>query len=145
MYTKHPKPTPKHPFPGLNLKVGKMNYSLGNLDPSSAKCLKSRQNFSRSEKKKDTAKFPSTETAEQFPPGPVTETEKKWATCRLWGSLSPLVFICVVVLTVLDFPLYFWQGLCSHCRIVGGCYSLVTLVLVDEQQSLPIVHTAQSD
>ena len=33
------------PFPGLNLKVGKMNYCLGNLDPKWAKCFKSDQIF----------------------------------------------------------------------------------------------------
>ena len=47
-----PSPPQNTPFPGLNLKVGKMNYSLGNLDPNWAKCLKSGQNFSRSGKKK---------------------------------------------------------------------------------------------
>ena len=31
------------PFPGLNLKVGKMNYSQGKLDTNWAKCLKSAQ------------------------------------------------------------------------------------------------------
>ena len=41
-------PLQKTPFPGLNLKVGKMNYRLGNLDPNWAKCLKSGQNFSGS-------------------------------------------------------------------------------------------------
>ena len=39
-------------FPGLNLKVGKMNYSLCNLDPNWATCLKSGQNFPRSGQKK---------------------------------------------------------------------------------------------
>ena len=34
--------------PGLNLKVGKMNYSLDNLDPIWTICSKSGQNFSRS-------------------------------------------------------------------------------------------------
>ena len=38
--------TPKHPTPGLNLKVGKMNYSLGKMDPNWVKWLKSVQNFS---------------------------------------------------------------------------------------------------
>ena len=47
-----PSPPQNTPFPGLNLKVGKMNYSLGNLDPNCAKCLISRQNFSRSGQKK---------------------------------------------------------------------------------------------
>ena len=40
-----PNPNPKqckHP-PGLNLKVGKMNYRLGKMDPNWAKCLKSGQ------------------------------------------------------------------------------------------------------
>ena len=46
-----PKPTPKHPFPGLNLKVGKMNYSLGNLDPNWAIYLKSGKIFLEAEKK----------------------------------------------------------------------------------------------
>ena len=41
----------KTPFPGLNLKVGKMNYSLDNLDPKWAKYLKSGQHFSRSGQK----------------------------------------------------------------------------------------------
>ena len=36
-----PNPPQNTPFPGLNLKVGKMNYRLGNLDPNWAKCLKS--------------------------------------------------------------------------------------------------------
>ena len=40
------------PFPGLNLKVGKMNYRLGKMDPNWAKCLKSGQNVSRSGQKK---------------------------------------------------------------------------------------------
>ena len=34
------------PFPGLNLKVGEMNYCLDNLDPNWAICLKNRQDFS---------------------------------------------------------------------------------------------------
>ena len=29
-----PSPPQNTPFPGLNLKVGKMNYRLGNLDPN---------------------------------------------------------------------------------------------------------------
>ena len=37
---------------GNRLKVGKMNYCLGKLDPNWAKCLKSEQNFSRSGQKK---------------------------------------------------------------------------------------------
>ena len=52
-YTKHPQAHSKTPlFPGLNLKVGKMNCSLGHLDPIWAKCLKSGQNFFRSGQKK---------------------------------------------------------------------------------------------
>ena len=48
-----PPTTPQNtPFPGLNLKVGKMNYSLCNLDPNWAICLKSGQNFSREVGKK---------------------------------------------------------------------------------------------
>ena len=51
--TKHPQPHPKTPpFSGLILKVGKMNYCLGKMDPIWAKCLKSGQNFSRSGQKK---------------------------------------------------------------------------------------------
>ena len=47
------KPTQKHPFSWpSNFKVCKMNYSLGNLDPNWAKCLKSGQKFSRSGQKK---------------------------------------------------------------------------------------------
>ena len=50
---KTPPNTPKTPhFPGLNLKVGKMNYCLGKMDPHWAKCMKSGQNFSRSWQKK---------------------------------------------------------------------------------------------
>ena len=41
-----PSPTPKHPFPGLILKVGKMNYCMGKMNPIWAKCLKSVQKFS---------------------------------------------------------------------------------------------------
>ena len=41
-------PLKNTPFPGLNLKVGKMNYSLGNLDPNWAKCFISGQNIARS-------------------------------------------------------------------------------------------------
>ena len=40
-----PNPNPKHPFPGLNLKVGKMTYRLGSLDSNCAKCLKSGKTF----------------------------------------------------------------------------------------------------
>ena len=42
-----PSPPPNTPFPGMNLKVGKTNYSLDNLDPNWAKYLKSGQSFSR--------------------------------------------------------------------------------------------------
>ena len=54
MYIHKTPPTPSQntPFSGLNLKVGKRNYRLGNLDPNWAKCLKSGQNFSRSGQKK---------------------------------------------------------------------------------------------
>ena len=56
MYVQKTPPTPPQntPFPALNLKVGKMNYSLGKVDPTGnlAKCLKSGQNFSRSGRKK---------------------------------------------------------------------------------------------
>ena len=48
----NPGPPQNCPFPGLNLKVGKMNYHLGNLDPKWKKCLKSGQHFSRSGPKK---------------------------------------------------------------------------------------------
>ena len=53
-YTKHPQPHPKTPLflQVRNLKVGKMNYHLGKMDPNRAKCLKSGQNFSRSGPKK---------------------------------------------------------------------------------------------
>ena len=44
---KRPSPTQNTPFPGLNLKVGKMNYRLGKMDPNWAKCLKRRQNLSK--------------------------------------------------------------------------------------------------
>ena len=47
-----PAPPQNTPFPGLILKVGKMNYCLGKMDPIWAKCLKSGQNFSRSGQKK---------------------------------------------------------------------------------------------
>ena len=36
----HPIPPQITPYPGLNLKVGKMNYRLGKLDPNWAKCFK---------------------------------------------------------------------------------------------------------
>ena len=54
MYEHETAPTPpkNNPFPGLILKVGKMNYCLGKMDPIWAKCLKSGQNFSRSGQKK---------------------------------------------------------------------------------------------
>ena len=38
-----PNPIQNTHFPGLNLKMGKMNYHLGKKDPSWAKCLKSGQ------------------------------------------------------------------------------------------------------
>ena len=44
-YTKHPSPPQNSPFLGLNLQVGKVNYSLGNLDQNWAKCLKSGKTF----------------------------------------------------------------------------------------------------
>ena len=46
----NPNPTP---FPSLILKVGKMKYSLGKMDCDWSKCLKSGQNFPRSEEKKN--------------------------------------------------------------------------------------------
>ena len=49
--------TPNTSFPGLNLKVGKMNYSLGKMDPNWAKCLKMGQNFSRCGPKKKIITF----------------------------------------------------------------------------------------
>ena len=52
VHKKTPTPPQNTPFPGLNLKVGKRNYSLGKMDPNRAKCLKSGQNFSRSGQKK---------------------------------------------------------------------------------------------
>ena len=53
MYVHKTPPTPpqSNPFPGLNLKVGKMNYRMDKMDPNWAKCLKSRQNASRSVQK----------------------------------------------------------------------------------------------
>ena len=45
-------PPENTPFPGLNLKIGKINYRLGNLDPNRAKCLKSGQIFLEVGKKK---------------------------------------------------------------------------------------------
>ena len=51
--TQKPPTTPQNtPFPGLNLKMGKMNYLLGKVDPNWAKCLKNGKNFSRSGQKK---------------------------------------------------------------------------------------------
>ena len=47
-----PTPPQNTPFPGLNLKVGKMNYSLGKMDPNWAKCLKSGKTFQGVGKKK---------------------------------------------------------------------------------------------
>ena len=54
MYVHKTPPTPPQNtrFPGLNLKVGKMNYRLGEMDPNWAKCLRSGQNVSRSGPKK---------------------------------------------------------------------------------------------
>ena len=43
-----PSPPQNPPFLGLNLKVGKMNYRLGSLDPNWANNLKNGQNVSRS-------------------------------------------------------------------------------------------------
>ena len=52
--TQTPPSSPRNtPFLGLNLKVGQMNYHLGQMDPTWAKCLKSGQNFSRSRQKKN--------------------------------------------------------------------------------------------
>ena len=47
MYVHKTPPTPPQstPFPGLILKVGKINYSLGKMDPNWAKCLKSGKTF----------------------------------------------------------------------------------------------------
>ena len=43
---KTPPTSPQNtPSPGLNLKVGKMNYHLGNLDPNWAICLKTGPKF----------------------------------------------------------------------------------------------------
>ena len=49
IYVHKTPPTPEQnpSFPGLNMKVGKLNYSLHKLDPNWAKCLKSGQIFSR--------------------------------------------------------------------------------------------------
>ena len=52
MHKIFPTPPQYTPFPGLNLKMGKMNCSVGNLDPNLAKWLKSGQNVSKSEQKK---------------------------------------------------------------------------------------------
>ena len=52
-----PTPHQNTPFPGLNLKVGKINYRLGRMDLFWAKCLKNGQNFSRSEQKKIFMKY----------------------------------------------------------------------------------------
>ena len=49
---KRPQSPPPNTLPPcLSLKVSKMNYSLGSLDPNWAKCLKNGQNFSRRGKK----------------------------------------------------------------------------------------------
>ena len=53
-----PTPPQNTPFPELNLKVGKMIYCLGNVDPNWAKCLKNGQNFSRSGQKKYSCRYP---------------------------------------------------------------------------------------
>ena len=48
-YAKTPLTPPQNtPFPGLKLKVGKMNFCLSKMDPNWAKCLRNGQNFSRS-------------------------------------------------------------------------------------------------
>ena len=54
MYIHKTHPTlPKNtPFPGLNVKVGKVNYSLGEMDPNWAKCLKSGKTVLEKGKKK---------------------------------------------------------------------------------------------
>ena len=52
IHTTPPSPSKNTHFPALNFKVGKMNYSLGNLDPNWATCLKSQKTFSRSGQKK---------------------------------------------------------------------------------------------
>ena len=52
MYIHKTDPTPPQntPFPGLNLKVGKMNYSLSKMDPSPqlGKMFEKRTKISRS-------------------------------------------------------------------------------------------------
>ena len=53
-----PKFTSKHPFSWPELESGPMNYHLGKMDPTWAKCLKNGQNFSRSRPKK---KYSSTQ------------------------------------------------------------------------------------
>ena len=50
-YKTPPTPPPNTHLPGLNLKVDKLNYRLGKLDPNWAIFLKSGQNFSRSGQK----------------------------------------------------------------------------------------------
>ena len=40
-----PIPPQNTPFPGLKLRLGKMNYCLGKMDPNWAKYLKNGQNF----------------------------------------------------------------------------------------------------
>ena len=51
--TNTPKFTSKHPFSWPELESGPMNYHLGQMDPTWAKCLKNGQNFSRSRQKKN--------------------------------------------------------------------------------------------
>ena len=81
-----PSPPQNTPFPGLTLKVGKMNHRLGNLDPNWAKCLKSGQNVSRPGQKKfihsvtDLNKFESAYFGEEF-------STWAWIFCS-WGELS---------------------------------------------------------
>ena len=80
----HETPTapPKNtPFPGLILKVGKMNYCLGKMDPIWAKCLKSGQNFSRSGQKKIIHQFIS---SLQF------SNELQSSLSGLFSSMHPL-------------------------------------------------------
>ena len=44
-YKTPPTPPQKNPFPGLNLKVGKINYHLGKTDPNWANVWKVGKNF----------------------------------------------------------------------------------------------------
>ena len=61
MYVRKTPPNPPQntPFPALNLKVSKMNFSLGKMNPNWAKCLKERQNVSRSGLKKNSSGSPA--------------------------------------------------------------------------------------